>query len=73
MGKIPPIYRLRAWFTEATADNETRNPRECRYGKASGAVDNCTEVVQPGAGVMYSGAVFCSEDHAILDQAEALI
>jgi hypothetical protein len=47
-------------------------PRECGSGKTPGALDNCTTMVAAGDGVRAAGTVYCSDEHAPLDQSEAL-
>jgi len=53
--------------------NTERGPRECGYGNTPGAWDNCTIIVAPDRGVMHDFRVFCSEEHAALDQEEQLL
>lgn len=73
MGTMPPIHRLRAWWTELHADNQTRRARECYFGNSpyTPASENCTVIVPPGEGVMYGFEVFCSEEHAGRDQEDS--
>jgi hypothetical protein len=55
------------WFTR-----RQMRPRECGSGKTPGALDNCTTMVAAGDGVRAAGTVYCSDEHAPLDQSEAL-
>lgn len=68
MGNMPPIFRLRAWWSELTADNNTRQAQVCWYGNRTGTMGgNCDILVQPGEGVMVGPfTVYCSEEHACL-------
>ena len=60
-------------YWRTLTSNDQRRPRECGYGKNSGASENCEIVLAPGRGVMYGYTVFCTEDHADLSQAEQLL
>jgi hypothetical protein len=46
---------------------------ECMYGKTATAEGNCTRSVRPHEGWRRNGMVFCSAEHAAMDQEEALI
>lgn len=63
MGTMTPILRLRAWWQELTADNDTRGPRECAYGNDPAAEGRCYIIVPPGQGLMSGHSVYCSADH----------
>lgn len=43
------------------------------YGKGSGAFENCTLTVPPFEGYREGHLLFCSEEHAALDQAEQVM
>jgi len=45
---------------------------ECMYGKTATAAANCTRSVPPRAGWRRNGLVFCSAEHALHDQEDAL-
>ena len=46
---------------------------ECMYGKTATAESNCTRSVPPHGGWRRNGMVFCTAEHAAMDQEEALI
>lgn len=46
----------------------TDQAHECQYGNTAGSQFNCTKVVPPNEGYRQSGMVFCSDEHAALDQ-----
>lgn len=51
----------------------TDQAHECMYGKTSTAAANCTRSVPPHEGWRRNGLVFCSAEHALYDQEDALI
>lgn len=53
------------WLFDIVPDDQ---PHECMYGKRLGAEGNCTIVVPPHQGWRDGALVFCSEEHAALDQ-----
>lgn len=46
---------------------------ECMYGNLPGATGNCRIVVPPHAGWRRNGMVFCSDEHAAVDQEEQIL
>lgn len=54
-------------------NNDERGPRECAYGNVPGAWENCTVIVPSGQGVAFGRRVFCTDEHAALDQAEQIM
>lgn len=62
----------RGWFSWLLGYVSEDQEHECMYGKTAGALGDCTIVVPPLQGWRHNGMVFCSEEHARLDQEEQL-
>jgi hypothetical protein len=58
------------WIDRLSGGVPDDRPHECMYGDTYGATGNCTIGVPPHQGWRQAGMVFCSEEHAILDQEE---
>ena len=64
------VFRLLTRLARGVPDDQAH---ECMYGKTATATANCTRSVPPHEGWRSDGLVFCSAEHAVSDQEEALI
>ena len=69
---IRPIDHLKLAWHRLIHGAPAGDSAECGYGKTFGAEANCTVIVAPYEGYRHGYSVFCSNEHAAMDQQEQI-
>lgn len=67
---ITPIERIKLAWLRLRHGIPAGQSAECTYGNTPGAWENCAITVAPYEGYRDGRMVFCSDEHAALDQSE---